>query len=132
MGLRVLIVEDEFLVGLQLEEDLRAAGCDVLGPYSTLSAATKATRTKPFDLAILDVNLHGEKVYPLAAELMDRGVPAILLSGYSLADMPARFRALPHLAKPYGVQALMRTIRQTVAEAAAAWGKERGEEGKER
>ncbi|MEX2642671.1 MAG: hypothetical protein WD270_04415 [Acetobacterales bacterium] len=122
MVARVLVVEDEFLVGLQLEEDLRAHGCEVLGPYPTLATAIEAARVQTFDLAILDVNLRGEKVYPLADELMDRGKPAILISGYTLSDMPDRFRALPHLAKPYGPHALGQEIRRAIAGAKSGGG----------
>ena len=58
-GLRVLIVEDEFLLAMSLEDDLRSAGCAPIGPFANLADATQATRREEFDLAILDVNLNG-------------------------------------------------------------------------
>jgi DNA-binding response OmpR family regulator len=58
--MRVLIAEDEFLVGIQLEDDLRSAGCSVAGPFSTLEMATRAARHERFDVAILDINLNGD------------------------------------------------------------------------
>jgi len=109
-ALRILLVEDDFLVGLQLEEDLRAAGHIVLGPYRTLDSATDAARREVFALAILDVNLHGLPVFPLADEIAQRGLPVILLTGYQMADLPRRFQAVPHLTKPYAADRLAEEI----------------------
>ena len=113
--MRVLIAEDEFLVGVQLEEDLRSAGCAIVGPFSTLETATQAARCERFDLAILDINLNGDMVYPLADEFLARGVPFIFLSGYVAADLPARFRRSPRLTKPHNPAALSKEIRTVVA-----------------
>jgi DNA-binding response OmpR family regulator len=115
--MRVLIAEDEFLVGIQLEEDLRSAGCSIIGPFSTLEAATLAARRKRFDVAILDINLNGDRVYPLADELSARGVPFIFLSGYVAAALPERFREAPQIAKPHDPAALVEVIRAVVAKA---------------
>jgi DNA-binding response OmpR family regulator len=112
--MRVLIAEDEFLVGIQLEEDLRSAGCSIVGPFSTLEMATRAARGEHFDLAILDINLNGNMVYPLADELSARGVPFIFLSGYISADLPDRFRKSPQITKPHDPAVLIKEI-QTVA-----------------
>jgi DNA-binding response OmpR family regulator len=112
--MRVLIAEDEFLVGIQLEEDLRSAGCSIVGPFSTLEMATRAARRERFDLAILDINLNGNMVYPLADELSARGVPFIFLSGYISTDLPDRFRKSPQITKPHDPAVLIKEI-QTVA-----------------
>jgi DNA-binding response OmpR family regulator len=112
--MRVLIAEDEFLVSVQLEEDLRSAGCSILGPFSTLEAATRASHSERFDLAILDINLNGRRVYPLADELSARGVPFIFLSGYIATDLPERFRGMPHITKPHEPAALLKEIRAAV------------------
>lgn len=113
-GVRILLVEDEFLVALALEEDLRAAGCTVVGPFADLAAATQAARSETFGLALLDVNLGGDRVYALADELAGRGVPFVLLSGYGVMDLPERFRASPRVAKPYDPAALIREIDRTL------------------
>jgi len=69
-GKRVLVVEDEFLLRLELEEWLRSAGCAIIGPFSALEPArVVAARREPIDLAILDTNLNGQMVYPLADDL---------------------------------------------------------------
>jgi len=112
--LRVFVVEDEVLLALSLEDDLREAGFSMLGPYTTLANALQASRHESFDLALLDVNLHGEAVFPLADELIARNVPIVLLTGYGAADLPERYRALPRLQKPYEPTILVRQLRRTV------------------
>lgn len=109
-GLRVLVAEDEFLVALLLEEELHSLGCLILGPYTTVARAAQASRTEQFDLAILDVNLAGELVYPLADDLTMRDVPFLFLSGYGPADIPERFRSSVRVAKPYDPSALAAAI----------------------
>ncbi len=111
-GLRVLVAEDEFLVALLLEEELRLNGCSVVGPFTTLAVALQAARREAFDLAILDINLNGEMVYPLADELLARGAPFLFVSGYGSVNLPERFKPLPRVPKPYDPAALLREIRQ--------------------
>lgn len=110
-GVRVFVVEDEILLALTLEDDLREAGFAMLGPYTTLANALQASRRENFDLALLDVNLHGEAVFPLADELIARNIPVVLLTGYGAADLPERFRVLPRLQKPYEPSVLARQLR---------------------
>ena len=114
MGVRILIVEDEFLVALQLEDDLKTLGGETVGTYGDLKSATDAARREEFDVAVLDINLNGRLVYPLADELAARGVPFIFVSGYSMANLPERFRAAPRIAKPYSVAALVSEVRSAV------------------
>jgi DNA-binding response OmpR family regulator len=109
-GLRVLVAEDEFLVALLLEEELHALGCVILGPYTTVGRAMQASRIEQFDLAILDVNLAGELVYPLADDLTKRDIPFLFLSGYGPADIPERFRWTVRVAKPYEPSVLAAAI----------------------
>jgi PAS domain S-box-containing protein len=114
-GKRVLLVEDEFFLRLELEEWLRSAGCAIIGPFSALEPARHlAARGEPIDLAILDANLNGQMVYPLADDLLARGVPVIFLTGYEKASLPARFRVVPQVSKPYDPAALIKEIRSSV------------------
>jgi DNA-binding response OmpR family regulator len=113
---RILIVEDEFFAAVLLEEDLRAAGWEPIGPFTTLARAIEAARAEIFDVAILDVNLNGEMVYPLADELAERKRPFIFLSGYGLRDLPERFRSLPKVAKPYNRASLMKEVERAAAQ----------------
>lgn len=110
--LRILVVEDEFLVATLLEDDLQQAGCVVVGPFANLASALRASRQARFDLAVLDVNLNGEMVYPLADELAERQIPFIFLSGYGLQSVPEKYRAAPRVAKPYDLATLMSNINR--------------------
>ena len=115
--LRVIFVEDEFLLAMSLEDDLVAAGHSPIGPFASLATATDATRREEFDLAILDVNLNGEAIYPLADELLVRGKPFVLLTGYGAASLPERFRDLPRLSKPYDLAHLVKEIGRALPQA---------------
>jgi CheY-like chemotaxis protein len=82
-GLRILIVEDEFLLAMELEMLLQQGGCVVLGPVSSVGQALAMLDGEPPDVALLDVNLKGERATPIAAALQARGVPFVLITGYS-------------------------------------------------
>jgi len=116
-GVRILVVEDEFLLACSLEEDLRANGAAVVGPCCDLEQALAALRRGSFDAAILDINLNGVMVYPLARELMARGIPFLFLTGYATLDLPEEYRSLPRLSKPYSPAALASAIQSIVAKA---------------
>lgn len=88
-GKRVLIVEDESLVAFLIEEYLADAGCDTVGPFGSVAKALEAVRSETFDLAVLDVNLNGERSYPIADALEERGIPFLFLSGYGDTGIPS-------------------------------------------
>src|SRR5215213_11656681 len=73
-GLRVLVVEDEAAISLLLEDMLLDFGCEVIGPAARLAAALDAVERETVDLAILDVNVAGEPIYPVAETLARKGV----------------------------------------------------------
>lgn len=110
-GKTILLVEDEFLLALQLEELLHSRGASVLGPFRKLDDAMAAAQRDEFDFAILDVNLNGTMVYPLADDLLARDIPFLFLSGYSVANLPARLRAVTRLNKPCDPELLISTLR---------------------
>jgi CheY-like chemotaxis protein len=100
-GLSVLVVEDNGLLCCVLEEALREAGCEVLGPYSRLPEAMQAATSAHIDIALLDINLRGELVSPLAEQLRDRGVPFVLSSAYQQQELPRTLQSAIQLRKPY-------------------------------
>lgn len=115
-GRRVLVVEDEFLVALGLEDNLRSLGYAVVGPFSSLAAARTAAAVERVDAAILDVNLAGEPVYPAAAILADRGIPFIFCSGYTgSVRVPQEFADVPRVAKPYTSRAIADALAELLA-----------------
>lgn len=112
---RVLVVEDEFLVALLLEEELRALGLSMVGPFMSVAAAIEACRREQYDLAILDINLRGEMVFPVADELRALGAPFLFVSGYGEMNLPERHRGAPCLAKPCDQAALAREVERLLS-----------------
>ena len=100
-GLRVLVVEDEAAISLLLEDMLLDFGCEVVGPAARLSAALDMVENGAPDLAILDVNLAGEPIYPVAEALHRRGIPFVFSTGYGSAGIKDAFRERPVLQKPF-------------------------------
>ena len=87
-GLRVLVVEDELLVSLLIEDILKDNHCTVVGPFARLPEALDAARAEQIDVALLDVNIAGEKIYPVAEVLEQRGIPFLILTGYGPRAIP--------------------------------------------
>jgi CheY-like chemotaxis protein len=100
-GKRVLVVEDNAALCFVLEDTLRCAGCEVVGPYSRLHDALAAVPEIQIDVALLDINLRGELVSPLAAVLRTRGVPFVLASAYHPNELPRALQSGVHLRKPF-------------------------------
>jgi len=99
-GRTVLVLEDEPIIAFALEDMLIDHGATPLFCGSLEAAAGTLDRTEP-DLAILDVNIHGEQSYPIAQRLAERGVPFIFATGYGDALHPPEFCGVPTIAKPY-------------------------------
>lgn len=112
-GCRVLLVEDEMIVAMEIEEVLHEAGCVVVGPVGTLQSALLLAREAGLDAAVLDVNLDGERAYSVAEVLQARGVPIILATGYNESTLPEQWRSLPRLTKPFVREQLLRLIVRT-------------------
>lgn len=119
-GNRVMIVEDEALVAMVVSESLTNLGCSVVGPFSRCSDAMAAIETGEVDAAILDVNLDGEMVYPLADMLSVRGVPFIFVTGYGAESIDSRFSHVPVIQKPIERHVLQRIFVPTKDEAPKA------------
>ena len=100
-GKRVLIVEDELLVALLVEEFLLDFGCTPAALCSNVAEALEALESGAFDLAVLDVNLGGERSYPIADALATRGIPFLFVSGYGNEAMPSDHSDWKVCAKPF-------------------------------
>lgn len=113
---RVLIVEDELLVAMNLEDMLEGFGCEVVGPYPTLAEARVAVEADALDAALLDVNVRGELVFPLAEDLVERQVPVVFCTGYAESGrFPPRLENLPRVAKPYTPEGLRSALDVVLA-----------------
>ncbi|MEO5372760.1 MAG: response regulator [Alphaproteobacteria bacterium] len=98
---RVLVVEDELLVAMGIEMVLEDAGCLVIGPIARLQEAIEAARDAEMDVALLDVNLRGDEVYPVADILAERHIPFAFLTGYGPEILPTRYAGRRVLHKPF-------------------------------
>lgn len=98
---RILIVEDESLIRMLLEDMLTDLGHDVVAAAASVAAAKELATAGGFDIAILDVNLEGEEIFPVAEILAGRNVPFVFASGYGHAALPESFRDRPTLQKPF-------------------------------
>jgi len=105
-GNRLLLVEDEALTGMMMSDMLTDLGFDVIGPFGRVADAMAAIKGEDFHAAVLDVNLDGEVVYPVADAVLARGVPFVFVTGYSADGIDRRFAQVPVLQKPIERQML--------------------------
>jgi CheY-like chemotaxis protein len=109
---RILVVEDEFLIRMLLEDMLTDLGYDLAGVAGRVDEATEMAKTTDCDLAILDVNLDGHEVFPVADLLAQRGTPFIFVTGYGGRGLPEPYRDHPMLQKPFQLEELSKTLAQ--------------------
>jgi PAS domain S-box-containing protein len=107
---RVLLVEDEALVGMMMKDILTEIGFSVVGPFGSVSDAIGAIDAEGLQAAVLDINLRGEMIYTLADELTGRGVPMVFVTGYGAEAIDGRFANVPVLQKPVDNAALRRAL----------------------
>ena len=100
-GKRVLVVEDETLISMLFEDLLTDLDCEVVGPALNIRQATEFATTASIDAAVLDVNLAGEPIFPVARILAARGVPIVFSSGYGSSGLPDEWQDRPTLPKPF-------------------------------
>ena len=122
-GVRVLVVEDEYFVAILIEEILESAGCVVMGPIPRLLEALDAVDHEDYDVAVLDVNLAGERIDPVADALSERNVPFLFVTGYGASALPGEYAERPLLHKPFRMAellgALSRVLSPSIREAHA-------------
>jgi PAS domain S-box-containing protein len=114
-GRRVLVVEDEPLIAMEIEENLSASGCDVVGPAPTVGAARRLIESSRLDAALVDANLAGTAVDDVCADLTRGGVPFAFCTGYGREGLPAGYDDAPVLAKPFGPDQLLEMVRRLLA-----------------
>ena len=122
---RVMIVEDEALIGMMMKDALTGLGLAVMGPFVTVSDAMRALDDHPVDFAILDVNLGGEWVYPVADRLAMRGIPFVFITGYGVDGLDGRFAQTPVFEKPIEprvLETMFGRARSMASNDAARWG----------
>jgi len=121
-GNRILLVEDEILVAMMMRDILGDLGFSVVGPFSRLSEAMVAAVHDDIDAGIIDVNLGGEFVYPVAEVLAARDIPFIFVTGYGVESIDNRFASVPVIKKPVQRQVLQTIFAPAVREEPTPFG----------
>lgn len=109
-GRKVLIVEDIYILASEMAEQVNRLGGEVVGPTRSVTEAARLLAQGQVDLGLLDVNLNGEMVFPLAEAMADRGVPFIFLTGYD--ELPPAWSGHLRLEKPVNTRLLEEAIRR--------------------
>jgi CheY-like chemotaxis protein len=111
----ILIVEDEPLIAMMLEDFIQSIGHRVSGSCDSVKGALAEVEKGDFDLAILDVNLKGESVWPVASALRGKGTPFVLASGGHVDPPPPEFAGVPMIEKPYTIDRVTPIIDAALA-----------------
>jgi CheY-like chemotaxis protein len=109
---RVLLVEDEVLVAMYIEDLLTDLGCEVVALGTSLKLALELVNAKEFEFAVLDINLAGERSFPVAEILRQRKIPFLFVSGYSSAGLLDEYRSEVRLRKPLRTHELAQAIER--------------------
>lgn len=113
--LKILLVEDEYLVAMLTEDMLSDLGFDVGAIAGTLEMGLKEAANGAYDAAVLDVNLRGQMSFPIADLLSEKGIPFVFASGYSAQAMDPRFDNVVRLQKPFSAEALERAMNEALS-----------------
>jgi DNA-binding response OmpR family regulator len=108
---RIFVVEDSPVVGEMLAEMLRDLGCEVVGPIGNMAFALEHAAAERLDAAVIDLNIRGGKVFPVARTLATRNIPFLVVSGYGDFSMPEEWKDRPTLTKPFTAEALEAELR---------------------
>ena len=114
-GQRILVVDDEVLVAMDMESILRDAGYRVVGPASAIDEAIGLAMRSDFDAALIDANLGGKPVDQLAVTLTRRKIPFAFVTGYGRESLPRAFASAPVLTKPFGATTLVNMVKQILS-----------------
>ena len=114
-GKRILVVEDEYILANDLADFLQAQGAIVVGPVGTVDAALRLVALEQPEAAVLDVNLHARRVYPVADALIRLGAKIVFVTGYDELLMERAYIGLPRCQKPIDKEALLKVLVQAIA-----------------
>lgn len=108
---RILVVEDELMIRMLLEDMLGELGYTVAAEAARIEEALEAAKNADFDIAILDVNLNGQPISPVADALVARGMPFVFATGYGERGLPEGYRDRPTLKKPFQMDGLKQMLQ---------------------
>ncbi len=113
---RVLVVEDEAVIAMLVEDMVTDFGSEVVGPVAKMTEALSLARDAELDAAILDINVGGAVIFPVADLLRERGIPFIFATGYGAKALPQRFGDSPTLPKPFSYSVLSAALGAALAD----------------
>ena len=112
---RVLVVEDEAVIAMLVEDMVSDFGSEVVGPVAKITEALRLAHEAELDAAILDINVGGAVIFPVADALQERGIPLIFATGYGSRTVPERYCGSPTLPKPFTYETLAAALRAVLA-----------------
>ena len=112
-GLRLLLVEDEALIAMELEDLIRCLGAEVVGPYGRLNDALEALRHESVNGAVLDAQLDGDMTFQIADVLLQAANPILFVTGAAVGSIPEKYRRVPRLHKPFDYAEFARLAKST-------------------
>jgi CheY-like chemotaxis protein len=118
VGCSVFLVEDEVMIRMMVADMLEELGYSVAAEAGEISEALRLVQSTEFDLAILDVNVNGKVITPVAELIKERGRPFIFATGYGSSGLPVEYRDRPALQKPFQLETLAQMIDSTLKSAA--------------
>jgi DNA-binding response OmpR family regulator len=118
-GGSVFLVEDEVMIRMMVADMLEELGYSIAAEAGEINAALKLAQSVEFDLAILDVNVNGKVISPVADVIAGRNRPFIFATGYGSSGLPAEYRDRPALQKPFQIETLGRAIELALKRPAA-------------
>ncbi len=116
-GRSVLVVEDDYLIATEMAAALASRGATIIGPAASVAEAQAmlVAAAAPLDGAVLDINLNGERVFPVADLLAARGVPFVFATGYDLRVIPQPYADVPRCVKPVRISMLVKLLVERMA-----------------
>lgn len=114
-GLRILVVEDWLPLAREMRHRLESVGAEVVGPAGRVNHALDLAGRSELNGAVLDIDLHGERVFPVARVLQERGIPFIFVSGFEDIEVPEDLKSAPFFNKPVRFDNLHERIRECFA-----------------
>jgi CheY-like chemotaxis protein len=115
----VLLVEDEVMIRMMVADMLEEVGYTVAAEAGDIDEAIRLVQVTDFDIAILDVNVNGKVITPVAEAVQLRGLPFVFATGYGAQGLPEKFRDRPTIQKPFQIETLARTIESVLKGLAA-------------
>jgi CheY-like chemotaxis protein len=115
-GRRILVVEDQSLIAMEMQERLENAGAVVVGPVGRIQRGLSSAEKEPLDAALLDVDLNGERCWPIADALVSRSIPFAFTTGFAAnIVMPDRFVKHPVITKPCSERDVLAILEELLA-----------------